>query len=173
MRRGTHFYCLEPARLLHLVVDDRLVLVDAIVASSGEDHILIKRWKKDESVIRRWLRRLPVDLQSGKKSLMATSKHWLFAASTCTYFIKLSLGGRGRECRRMAFQGWLCFMHEHLPFGGQPRDSSVEIRNRLEINYLGRMGSGSHAAQSREKPGAREVDQLVADGSSRVNWSCR
>lgn len=64
-------------------------------------------------------------------------------------------------------------MHEHLPFGGQPRDSSVEIRNRLEINYLGRMGSGSHAAQSREKPGAGEVDQLVADGSGRVNWSCR
>lgn len=46
MRRGTHFYCLEPARLLHLVVDDRLVLVDALVAGSGEDHILIKRWKK-------------------------------------------------------------------------------------------------------------------------------
>lgn len=76
VRRGTHFYRLEPARLLHLVVDDRLVLVDALVARSGEDHILIKRWgKKDELVIRRWLRRLRADLQSGKKSLTATSKH--------------------------------------------------------------------------------------------------
>lgn len=115
VRRGTHFYCLEPARLLHLVVDDRLVLVDALVASSGEDHILIKRWKKSRLSGGGGCADCGLIYKVAKKSLMATSKDWHFAASTCTYFIKLSLGGRGRECRRMAFQGWLRFMHEHLP----------------------------------------------------------
>lgn len=39
-RGGTYFYCLEPARLLDLVVDDRLVLVNALVSGAGEDHVL-------------------------------------------------------------------------------------------------------------------------------------
>lgn len=39
-RGGTYFYCLEPTRLLDLVVDDWLVLVDALVSSAGEDHVL-------------------------------------------------------------------------------------------------------------------------------------
>lgn len=37
---GTYFYGLKPARLLDLVVDDRLVLVNALVSGAGEDHIL-------------------------------------------------------------------------------------------------------------------------------------
>lgn len=35
-----YFYCFKPARLLHLVVDDRLVLADTFVSSSREDHVL-------------------------------------------------------------------------------------------------------------------------------------
>lgn len=40
MGRQTYFYCFKPARLLHLVVDDGLVLADAFVSGSREDHIL-------------------------------------------------------------------------------------------------------------------------------------
>lgn len=47
-------------------------------------------------------------------------------------------------------------MHEHLPIGCQSHDSIVEIRNKLEINYLRRRGSSSHAARSGGKPGAGE-----------------
>lgn len=35
-----HLYGFKPAGLLHLVVDDRLVLIDPLISSSGEDHIL-------------------------------------------------------------------------------------------------------------------------------------
>lgn len=42
----THFYCFKPAWLLHLVVDDRLILIDALVSGSREDHILDKEIKK-------------------------------------------------------------------------------------------------------------------------------
>lgn len=40
MERQTYFYCFKPARLLHLVVDDGLVLADAFVSGSREDHVL-------------------------------------------------------------------------------------------------------------------------------------
>lgn len=40
MGRQTYFNCFKPARLLHLVVDDGLVLADAFVSGSREDHIL-------------------------------------------------------------------------------------------------------------------------------------
>lgn len=40
--RGAYLYCLKPAWLLHLVVDDRLVLSDPTFSSSREDHILYK-----------------------------------------------------------------------------------------------------------------------------------
>lgn len=39
---GSHLYGFEPPGLLHLVVDDRLILVDALVSGSREDHILDK-----------------------------------------------------------------------------------------------------------------------------------
>lgn len=51
MRRETHFYCFKPAWLLHLVIDDRLVLIDAIVSSSGEDHVLDKEMKKTHKLV--------------------------------------------------------------------------------------------------------------------------
>ena len=37
---NTHLDGFKPARLLYLVIDDRLVLVDALVPSAREDHIL-------------------------------------------------------------------------------------------------------------------------------------
>lgn len=60
-------------------------------------------------------------------------------------------GGRPIS-RRMALKVSIHFMHEHLPFGCQSHDSSVEIRNKLEINYL----RSSHAVRSGVKPGAGE-----------------
>lgn len=53
-------------------------------------------------------------------------------------------------------------MHEHLPVGCQSLDSIVDIRNKLEINYLRRRGSGSHAARSGRKP----------DTGKRSSWCC-
>lgn len=47
----THFYRFKPARLLHLVVDDRLVLVDALISSSREDHVLGKQMKKTHTLV--------------------------------------------------------------------------------------------------------------------------
>lgn len=44
--RPTYFYCLEPARLFDLVVDDRLVLVDALISGAGENHVLEERERK-------------------------------------------------------------------------------------------------------------------------------
>lgn len=45
--RDTHLYCFKPAWLLYLVIDDRFVLIDAFISSSGEDHILDRgRWNK-------------------------------------------------------------------------------------------------------------------------------
>lgn len=38
----SHLHRLVPARLLHLVVDDRLVLGDAIVAGTREDRLLLQ-----------------------------------------------------------------------------------------------------------------------------------
>lgn len=38
--RHTNLYCFKPAWLLYLVIDDRLVLIDPLISSSGEDHIL-------------------------------------------------------------------------------------------------------------------------------------
>lgn len=40
VKRETNLYCFKPAWLLYLVVDDRLVLIDALISSSREDHIL-------------------------------------------------------------------------------------------------------------------------------------
>lgn len=51
VRRETHFYCFKPAWLLHLVIDDRLVLIDAIISSSREDHILDKEMKKTHKLV--------------------------------------------------------------------------------------------------------------------------
>lgn len=61
-RGGTYFYCLEPARLLDLVVDDRLVLVDALVSGTREDHVL-----EAHDGGRKPSRRLTADSGSGKK----------------------------------------------------------------------------------------------------------
>lgn len=69
-------------------------------------------------------------------------------------WLKWSPGGRRPKSRRMAWKVSIHFMHEHLPFGCQSHDSSVEIRNKLEINYLRRRGSSSHAVRSGVKPGA-------------------
>lgn len=48
-RGGTYFYCLEPTWLLDLVIDDWLVLVDALVSSTGEDHILEAEEREGEN----------------------------------------------------------------------------------------------------------------------------
>lgn len=48
-RRVTHLYGFKPAGLLHLVVDDGLVLNDAIISGSGEDHILESDKEETES----------------------------------------------------------------------------------------------------------------------------
>lgn len=49
--RETHFYCFKPAWLLHLVVDDRLILIDALISGSREDHILNKEMKKTQKLV--------------------------------------------------------------------------------------------------------------------------
>lgn len=41
--RKTNLYRFKPAGLLYLVVDNRLVLIDPFISSSGKDHILDKR----------------------------------------------------------------------------------------------------------------------------------
>lgn len=65
----THFYRFKPARLLHLVIDDRLVLVDAFVSSSREDHVLGKQMTKTHRLVT-WV------LWQSDKIMMA----WLRAA---------------------------------------------------------------------------------------------
>lgn len=67
-----------------------------------------------------------------------------------TYFIKCTPRGKKPKCREEEWplKVWMHFMHEHLPIGCQSHGSIVEIRNKLEINYLRRRGSSSHAARS-------------------------
>lgn len=57
--RPTYFYCLEPSRLFDLVVDDRLVLVDALISGAGENHVLEEREKKTQEVNSRELTSRP------------------------------------------------------------------------------------------------------------------
>lgn len=52
VRRETHLNCFKPAWLLHLVVDDRLVLIDAVVSGSGEDHALDE--EEESAQIKLW-----------------------------------------------------------------------------------------------------------------------
>lgn len=57
VRRETHLYCFKPAWLLHLVVDDRLVLIDPLISSSREDNILNIKKENTQIVIKKcdWL----------------------------------------------------------------------------------------------------------------------
>lgn len=55
IRRELHLYCFKPAWLLHLVVDDRLVLIDPVISSSREDHILDTRKENTQIKQYDWL----------------------------------------------------------------------------------------------------------------------
>lgn len=46
-------------------------------------------------------------------------------------------------------------MREHLPVGCQSHDSTVDIRYKLEINYLRRRGNSSHAGRNGGRPNTR------------------
>lgn len=62
-------------------------------------------------------------------------------------------GAESLNLAEWPLKAWTRFMHEHLPVGCQSRDSIVEIRNKWEINYLRRRGSGFHAGRRGGKPG--------------------
>lgn len=49
----THLYRFKPPRLLYLVVDDRLVLINAFVSSPRENHVLHTR-KENTSNNQMW-----------------------------------------------------------------------------------------------------------------------
>lgn len=62
-------------------------------------------------------------------------------------------------------------MHEHLPVGCQSHDSTVEIRNKLEINYLRRRGGSSDVVTKSRGSQVQGSGPAGADGSGQVNWS--